>query len=91
MRAPAGGIPSFLFSIFQPLTEVIMEKEKPQRAPTHVIALVFLGLIFILSALVAIFMSEYSGWPLHYGGIFLLVGIILTLSASALRRKSLQK
>ncbi|MEM1514064.1 MAG: hypothetical protein QXW78_01290 [Candidatus Thermoplasmatota archaeon] len=68
-----------------------MEKEKLPKAPGYVIAIALLGLIFVIAALIAIFMSANKGWPLYYGGILLIIGLIFIFAGGALRRKAMQK
>lgn len=58
-----------------------------RRAPRHVIAIALLGVIFCVAALVAIFQSQAAGWPLEYGAVLLVIGLILAVTGGGLARK----
>jgi len=58
-----------------------------KRAPGHVIAIALLGVIFCIAALVTIFQSEAAGWPLEYGAVLLVIGLILAVAGGGLAKK----
>ena len=60
--------------------------EKP-RPPKKALAILLLAIVFLLSSLVAIYQAEASDWPLTYGGVLLVVGLVLLLAAGRLARK----